>query len=82
MIRHGLHQTSWVPVVMVAFSFLFSIQNVLSQIPKLKHVIYVDQKKVSTEGHPAGLSIHSMQAVQELGKLPDNSVYFLDSPWL
>uniref|UniRef100_A0A7N6A1C5 long-chain-fatty-acid--CoA ligase n=1 Tax=Anabas testudineus TaxID=64144 RepID=A0A7N6A1C5_ANATE len=47
--------------------------NVLSQIPKLKHVIYVDQKKISTEGYPARLTIHSMQTVQELGALPENS---------
>lgn len=44
----------------------------LTQIPKLKHVIYVDQKKVSTDGYPDGLSIHSMQAVQELGQRPEN----------
>lgn len=55
----------------------FSVQNVLPLIPKLKHVIYVDQKKVTTEGYPAGLSIHSMQAVRELGALPENSVYLL-----
>uniref|UniRef100_A0AAQ5ZHH6 long-chain-fatty-acid--CoA ligase n=1 Tax=Amphiprion ocellaris TaxID=80972 RepID=A0AAQ5ZHH6_AMPOC len=36
------------------------------KISKLKHVIYVDQKKINTEGYPAGLSIHSMQAVQDL----------------
>lgn len=45
-------------------------------MPKLKHVIYVDQKKIITEGYPAGLSIHSMQTVLELGALPQNSVYF------
>lgn len=69
------------PVVTVALSSL-SVQNVLPQISKLKHVIYVDQKKVSTEGYPAGLSIHSMQSVRELGSLPENSAYLSDSPWL
>lgn len=54
---------------------VFPVQKVLPMITKLKHVIYVDQKKVNTEGYPAGLSIHSMQAVQELGSLPENSVY-------
>lgn len=65
------------PVVTAKLSPLFD-QNVLPLIPKLKHVIYVDQKKVSTEGYPAGISIHSMQAVQELGSQPENSVYFSD----
>lgn len=69
----------WHPVLKAVLSSL-SVQNVLPQIPKLKHVICVDQKKVSTEGYPAGLSIHSMEAVRELGALPENSVYFSDSP--
>lgn len=55
------------------------MQNVLSQIPKLKHVIYVDQKKINTEGYPAGLTIHSMQAVEELGALPENGACCLFS---
>uniref|UniRef100_A0A8C8FMQ8 long-chain-fatty-acid--CoA ligase n=1 Tax=Oncorhynchus tshawytscha TaxID=74940 RepID=A0A8C8FMQ8_ONCTS len=41
--------------------------GVLSQIPKLKHIISVDQRRVSTEGYPPGLAIHSMASVQELG---------------
>lgn len=53
--------------------FFFLVQNVLTQIPKLKHVIYVDQKKASTGGYPDGLSIHSMQAVEELGQRSENS---------
>lgn len=48
----------------------------LPQIPSLKHVIYVDEKKFKAEGYPETISIHSMQAVQEQGKLPENSVYF------
>lgn len=50
----------------------------LPLIPKLKHVIYVDQKKMKAEGYPAGLNTHSMQAVQELGALPENSAYTSD----
>lgn len=43
------------------------------------HVIYVDQKKVNKDGYPAGLYIHSMQAVQELGMRPENSACLSDS---
>lgn len=49
-----------------------SVQDILHQCPKLKHVVYVDQKKVSTEGYPAGTSIHSMQSVLELGVRPEH----------
>ena len=51
------------------------IQNVLSEIPKLKHTIYVDQKMVGTEGYPAGLTMHSMQSVRQLGSKPENREY-------
>ena len=69
-------------IVVITSLSCFSVQTVLPLIPKLKHVIYVDQKKMTTEGYPAGLSIHSMQAVRELGALPENSVYFSVSFWL
>lgn len=51
-------------------------------ITKLKHVIYVDQKKVNTEGYSAELSIHSMEAVQELGSLQENSAYISELLWV
>lgn len=66
----------------VAKYFSLSLQNVLVQVPKLKHIIYVDKKRVNKDGYPAGLSIHSMQAVQELGMLPVNSAYSSNSSCL
>uniref|UniRef100_A0A3Q3W760 long-chain-fatty-acid--CoA ligase n=1 Tax=Mola mola TaxID=94237 RepID=A0A3Q3W760_MOLML len=71
-ITYGLNETGVTHVVTSVELLETKLKNVLQQLPKLKHVIYVDQKKVSTDGYPAGLSIHSMQAVQELGKLPEN----------
>lgn len=67
---HGPEPT-WI-LLDIVFSFCL-VKNVLRQIPKLKHVIYVDQKRVKTEGYPDGLSIHNMQAVQELGQRSENS---------
>ncbi|XP_073342773.1 long-chain-fatty-acid--CoA ligase 4 [Pagrus major] len=71
-IAFGLNETGVTHLVTSVELLETKLKNVLPLIPKLKHVIYVDQKKVSTEGYPAGLSIHSMQAVQELGALPEN----------
>ncbi|XP_023689929.2 long-chain-fatty-acid--CoA ligase 4-like isoform X1 [Paramormyrops kingsleyae] len=48
------------------------LKNVLSKVPNLKHVIYVDKKKISNTGYPEDLQIHTMQAVQELGAKSDN----------
>ncbi|KAI3351948.1 hypothetical protein L3Q82_020764 [Scortum barcoo] len=71
-IAFGLNETGVTHLVTSVELLETKLKNVLPQIPKLKHVIYVDKKKVSTEGYPAGLSIHSMQAVRELGSLPEN----------
>ncbi|XP_027137407.1 long-chain-fatty-acid--CoA ligase 4 [Larimichthys crocea] len=71
-IAFGLNETGVTHLVTSVELLETKLKNVLPQIPKLKHVIYVDQKKISTEGYPAGLSIHSMQSVRELGTLPEN----------
>ncbi|XP_020485343.2 long-chain-fatty-acid--CoA ligase 4 [Labrus bergylta] len=71
-IAFGLNETGVTHLVTSADLLENKLKNVLPLIPKLKHVIYVDQKKVNTEGYPAGLSIHSMHAVQELGSLSEN----------
>ncbi|KAM7418027.1 hypothetical protein PAMA_017594 [Pampus argenteus] len=71
-IAYGLKETGVTHLVTSVELLETKLKHVLPQIPKLKHVIYVDQKKVATEGYPAGLSIHSMQAVRELGALPKN----------
>lgn len=71
-IAYGLNETGVTHLITSVELLEHKLKRVLPDIPKLKHVIYVDQKKVSTEGYPAGLSTHSMQAVRELGALPEN----------
>ena len=44
----------------------------LPQIPNLKHIIYVENKTVSTAGYPEGIQLHSMEAVQKLGAKPEH----------
>ncbi|KAM4554944.1 long-chain-fatty-acid--CoA ligase 4 isoform 1-T2 [Odontesthes bonariensis] len=71
-IAYGLNETGVTHLITSSELLMTKLKSVLPQISKLKHVISVDQKKVNTEGYPAGLSIHSMQAVRELGALPEN----------
>uniref|UniRef100_A0AAQ6AH90 long-chain-fatty-acid--CoA ligase n=1 Tax=Amphiprion ocellaris TaxID=80972 RepID=A0AAQ6AH90_AMPOC len=60
-------RAEWMITAQACFRHNFPCKYVtVEDISKLKHVIYVDQKKINTEGYPAGLSIHSMQAVQDL----------------
>ncbi|CAG5992411.1 unnamed protein product [Menidia menidia] len=72
-IAYGLNETGVTHLITSAELLETKLKRVLPQISRLKHVIYVDQRKVSTDGWPAGLSVHSMQAVRELGTLPENS---------
>ncbi|XP_041845762.1 long-chain-fatty-acid--CoA ligase 4 isoform X2 [Melanotaenia boesemani] len=71
-IAYGLNETGVTHLVTSVELLETKLKSVLPQISNLKHVIYVDQKKLNTEGYPAGLSIHSMQTVRELGMLPEN----------
>ncbi|XP_026530411.1 long-chain-fatty-acid--CoA ligase 4 isoform X1 [Notechis scutatus] len=48
------------------------LKNVLSKIPCLKYIIYVDNKTINKSEYPKGLEIHNMQAVEELGAKPEN----------
>uniref|UniRef100_A0AAQ4S1T0 long-chain-fatty-acid--CoA ligase n=1 Tax=Gasterosteus aculeatus aculeatus TaxID=481459 RepID=A0AAQ4S1T0_GASAC len=68
-IAFGLNEAEVTHLVTSVELLETKLKNVLPQIPKLKHVIYVDQKKLNTTCYPAGLSTHSMQEVQELGAL-------------
>ncbi|XP_023184538.1 long-chain-fatty-acid--CoA ligase 4 isoform X2 [Xiphophorus maculatus] len=72
-IAYGLNETGVTHLVTSMELLESKLKKVLPQISKLKHIIYVDQKKVNTEGYPEGLSIHSMQAVRDLGVLPENA---------
>ncbi|XP_014914817.1 long-chain-fatty-acid--CoA ligase 4 [Poecilia latipinna] len=71
-IAYGLNETGVTHLVTSMELLESKLKKVLPQISKLKHIIYVDEKKVNTEGYPEGLSIHSMQAVRDLGVLPEN----------
>ncbi|XP_043983531.1 long-chain-fatty-acid--CoA ligase 4 isoform X1 [Gambusia affinis] len=72
-IAYGLNEAGVTHLVTSVELLESKLKKVLPQISKLKHIIYVDQKKVNTEGYPEGLSIHSMQAVRDLGVLPENA---------
>ncbi|XP_030620486.1 long-chain-fatty-acid--CoA ligase 4 [Chanos chanos] len=71
-VAYGLNETSVTHLVTSVELLENKLKSVLPQIPNLKHIIYVDQKAVNTAAYPAGIQIHSMRAVQELGAKPEN----------
>lgn len=47
-------------------------QAILMDVPKLMHIILVDEKPSRWPDMPRGIMVHSMAAVQELGSKPEN----------
>ncbi|XP_062856988.1 long-chain-fatty-acid--CoA ligase 4 [Trichomycterus rosablanca] len=68
----GLNQSGVTHLVTSVELLETKLKNVLSQIPSLKHIIYVGNKSITTAGYPESLQIHSMQSVKQLGAKPEN----------
>uniref|UniRef100_A0AAY5KXK1 long-chain-fatty-acid--CoA ligase n=1 Tax=Esox lucius TaxID=8010 RepID=A0AAY5KXK1_ESOLU len=45
---------------------------ILLEVPRLQHIIVVDDVPTTWPGYPRGISVHNMAAVQELGTKPEN----------
>ncbi|XP_061089599.1 long-chain-fatty-acid--CoA ligase 4 isoform X1 [Conger conger] len=71
-IAYGLNESGVTHLITSVELLETKLKNVLHEIPKLKHIIYVDTKGLNKAEYPEGLQIHSMQAVQELGAKPEN----------
>ncbi|XP_066504604.1 long-chain-fatty-acid--CoA ligase 4 [Hoplias malabaricus] len=71
-ITFGLNECGVTHLVTSAELLETKLKGILSQIPNLRHIIYVDNKSISTAGYPENIQIHSMQSVKELGAKPEN----------
>uniref|UniRef100_A0A671M8D8 long-chain-fatty-acid--CoA ligase n=1 Tax=Sinocyclocheilus anshuiensis TaxID=1608454 RepID=A0A671M8D8_9TELE len=56
--------------IMTTFSFLAKLKRY--EVPRLQHIIIVDDKLKSGSEYPRGISVHSMAAVKRLGDHPEN----------
>jgi len=54
------------------FCLYFGSKDILLEVPRLRHIIIVDDKLNSGSEYPRGISVHSMAAVKRLGALPEN----------
>lgn len=48
-------------------------QAILSEVPKLQHIIVVDNTPTTWPTYSASINIHNMAAVQKLGARQENS---------
>ncbi|TNN35261.1 Long-chain-fatty-acid--CoA ligase 3 [Liparis tanakae] len=71
-IAHGLNETQ-VTHIFTSRELLESrLKAILYEVPRLQHIIVVDDTPTSWPGYPRGISVHNMAAVQKLGARPEN----------
>ena len=55
------------------FFVCLCLQKILNQLPKVKHIIYMDSpKKPDLEGFPDSVELHSYSTIEKLGQEPQN----------
>ncbi|XP_018426873.1 PREDICTED: long-chain-fatty-acid--CoA ligase 4 isoform X2 [Nanorana parkeri] len=71
-VTYGLNESGATYLVTSAELLETKLKCVMSQISNIKHIIYVGKKSIELSGYPAGLKIHNMETVEELGANPEN----------
>ncbi|XP_028650241.1 long-chain-fatty-acid--CoA ligase 3a [Erpetoichthys calabaricus] len=71
-IAHGLNETEVTHIITSRDLLQSRLKAILLQVPRLQHIIIVDEKPMSWTDYPKGIMIHSMTSVQTLGSKPEN----------
>ncbi|XP_066508265.1 long-chain-fatty-acid--CoA ligase 3a isoform X2 [Hoplias malabaricus] len=79
-IAHGLNQTEVSHIITSKELLETRLKMILMEVPRLQHIIVVDDKPTTWPGFPRGISVHNMAAVQELGAKPENASRQRQSP--
>ncbi|XP_039611902.1 long-chain-fatty-acid--CoA ligase 3a [Polypterus senegalus] len=71
-IAHGLNETEVTHIITSRDLLQSRLKAILLQVPRLQHIIIVDEKTMSWTDYPKGIMIHSMTSVQRLGSKSEN----------
>nr|XP_055059470.1 long-chain-fatty-acid--CoA ligase 3b [Misgurnus anguillicaudatus] len=71
-IAHGLNETEVTHIITSKDLLQSRLKAILMDIPRLMHIILVDEKSSSWPDLPRGIMVHNIAAVQELGAKPQN----------
>ncbi|XP_030600810.1 long-chain-fatty-acid--CoA ligase 3a isoform X1 [Archocentrus centrarchus] len=66
-IAHGLNETQVTHIITSKELLESRLKVILTEVPRLQHIIIVDNTPTTWPGYPCGISIHNMAAVQKLG---------------
>ncbi|XP_053279676.1 long-chain-fatty-acid--CoA ligase 3a [Pleuronectes platessa] len=72
-IAHGLNETEVTHIITSRELLETRLKDILIEVPRLKHIIVVDDTPTSWPGYPRGITVHNMAAIQELGARPENA---------
>ncbi|XP_051963445.1 fatty acid CoA ligase Acsl3-like [Xyrauchen texanus] len=71
-IIHGLNEAEVSHIITNKELLDTKLKVILLEVPRLRHIIVVDNKLKADSEYPRGISVHSMAAVQRLGAQPEN----------
>ncbi|KAM9442780.1 fatty acid CoA ligase Acsl3-like [Salvelinus alpinus] len=71
-ITHGLNETEVSHIITSRELLETRLKFILLEVPRLQHIIVVDDTPTKWPGYPRGISVHNMATVQELGTKPEN----------
>ncbi|XP_033833156.1 fatty acid CoA ligase Acsl3-like [Periophthalmus magnuspinnatus] len=72
-IAHGLKEAEVTHIITSRELLETRLKAILIEVPRLQHIIVVDDSPSSWPGYPRGISVHNMAAVQKLGAKPENA---------
>uniref|UniRef100_A0A3Q4GMK3 long-chain-fatty-acid--CoA ligase n=1 Tax=Neolamprologus brichardi TaxID=32507 RepID=A0A3Q4GMK3_NEOBR len=71
-IAHGLNETQVTHIITSRELLETRLKAILTDVPRLQHIIVVDNAPTAWPSYPRGISIHNMAAVQKLGARHEN----------
>ncbi|XP_028276334.1 long-chain-fatty-acid--CoA ligase 3a [Parambassis ranga] len=72
-IAHGLNEAQVTHIITSRELLETRLKAILIEVPRLQHIIVVDNSPTTWPGYPRGITVHNMAAVQKLGAKPENA---------
>uniref|UniRef100_A0A8C7HH24 long-chain-fatty-acid--CoA ligase n=1 Tax=Oncorhynchus kisutch TaxID=8019 RepID=A0A8C7HH24_ONCKI len=79
-ITHGLNETEVSHIITSRELLETRLKFILLEVPRLQHIIVVDDTPTEWHGYPRGISVHNMATVQGLRTKPENGKHVCPMP--
>ncbi|XP_047450892.1 long-chain-fatty-acid--CoA ligase 3a [Mugil cephalus] len=72
-IAHGLNEAQVSHIITSRELLETRLKAILIEVPRLQHIIVVDDEPTTWPGYPRGITVHNMAAVRKLGAQTENA---------